>query len=56
MKHLQNAKTIELPGNRLGCKGGAAIVNNLYDKVKILNLANNKIGSIGLNGLIKWLD
>ena len=44
MKHLGNTTTIELPGNRLGKVGGNAIICSLPENIRILNLANNKIG------------
>lgn len=47
---------MELPGNRLGKTGGAAILSNLVDRVKTINLDNNKIGNEGLQNLVKWVD
>lgn len=37
-----------MPGNRLGKKGGEAILSSLVDRVRKINLDNNKIGSEGL--------
>lgn len=48
MKHLSNTQSIELPGNRLGSVGGAAILSNLVDRVRTINLDHNKIGNEGL--------
>ncbi len=56
MKHLSNTQVIELPGNRLGKKGGELILANLADRVRNINLDNNKIGSEGLGHLVKWID
>jgi hypothetical protein len=56
MKHLQNTKVVDLPGNRLGKKGGAAILESLVDKVRVINLSNNNIGADGLQSLVKWID
>jgi hypothetical protein len=41
MKHLHQTKTIDLPGNSFGQKGGAAILGNLTIGVQNINLAHN---------------
>lgn len=56
MKHLSNTESIDLPGNRLGKCGGTAILTSLADKLKSINLDNNKIGSEGLQNLVNWID
>ena len=56
MKHLQNLKVVDLPGNRFGEEGGAAILSSLADNVKSINLNNNKIGSESLLKLVTWID
>lgn len=56
MKHLSNTQVIDLPGNRFGKKGGEAILSSLVDRVKNINLNNNKIGPEGLTHLLKWID
>ena len=56
MKHLSNTQVIDLPGNRFGKKGGEAILSSLVDRVRNINLDNNKIGSEGLSNLVKWID
>jgi hypothetical protein len=48
MKFLSNTEAVELPGNRLGKIGGQAILSSLVEKVRIINLDNNKIGEEGL--------
>lgn len=45
MKHLSNTLVIDMPGNRLGAKGGGAILGSLSDRVRNINLDNNKIGA-----------
>ena len=45
MKYLSNTQVVELPGNRFGQKGGEAILGSLVDRVRNINLDNNKIGS-----------
>jgi len=45
-----------LPGNRLGKEGGIAILSSLSDKIRILNLDNNKIGNEGLLTLVEWIE
>lgn len=47
---------MDLPGNRLGKKGGELILSSLVDRVRNINLDNNKIGSDGLSNLVKWID
>jgi len=56
MKHLENTNSIELPGNRLGKKGGAAILNSLVEKVRNIDLSSNHIGNEGLLSLTRWID
>lgn len=56
MKYLAETKVVDLQGNRLGKKGGAAILSNLVEKVKTINLDNNNIGPEGLQSLVKWID
>lgn len=52
MKHLQSTEVVDLPGNNFGDKGAGAIIENLNNHVKVLNLDNNKIGKIGIENLI----
>ena len=56
MKHLSNTQVIELPGNRLGKKGGEFILANMADRVRNINLDNNRIGPEGLGHLVRWVD
>lgn len=56
MKHLSNTQTVDLQGNRLGKKGGELILSSLVDRVKNINLDNNKIGTEGLGNLVRWID
>ncbi len=56
MKLLENTNSIELPGNRLGKKGGAAILDSLSDKVRNIDISNNKIGNAGLSNLVSWIE
>lgn len=56
MKHLSNTQVVDLPGNRFGRKGGEAILSSLVDRVRTINLDNNKIGSEGMINLVKWVD
>ena len=41
MKYLNNTQIIDLPGNRMGDKGSAAILSNLVERVRQINLDNN---------------
>ena len=41
MKHLRDTTTIEVPGNRLGKVGGAAIIDSLPENIQHINLSNN---------------
>lgn len=41
MKFLSNTQVIELPGNRLGDKGSAAILDSLVDRVRNINMDDN---------------
>lgn len=56
MKYFSNTQVIDLPGNRLGDKGASAILGNLVDRVRTINLDNNKIGQEGLANLVKWIN
>lgn len=56
MKYMSNTQVINLPGNRLGKKGGDAILSSLVDRVRTINLDNNNIGSDGMVNLVKWID
>jgi Leucine-rich repeat (LRR) protein len=56
MKHLTNTQVLELPGNRLGKKGGVAIIGSLSDRIRNINLDNNKIGTDGIASLVGWID
>ena len=56
MKHLSNTLVIDMPGNRLGPKGGAAILGSLSDRVRNINLDNNKIGMKGIMNFVNWVD
>lgn len=56
MHFLKDTRVVDLPGNRLGKVGGSAIISNLIDKVKVLNLDNNHIGEEGLLNLVSWIE
>jgi hypothetical protein len=56
MKYMSNTQVVDLPGNRFGKKGGEAILGSLVDRVRNLNLDNNRIGSEGMVNLVKWID
>ena len=56
MKHLSNTQVVDLPGNRFGKKGGEAILSSLVDRVRNINLDNNKIGPDGMVHLVRWVD
>jgi hypothetical protein len=56
MKMMHNTKAVELPGNKLGKKGGELILSSLTEKVRIIDLSNNDIGTDGLQNLVKWID
>lgn len=45
-----------MPGNRMGDKGSAAILSNLVDRIRQINLDNNQIGIEGIENLSKWID
>jgi len=55
LKHLSSTKTIDLPGNSLGQKGGGAILSSLTPSVKNINLAHNRLGPRAVNQMINWL-
>lgn len=40
----------------MGKKGGELILSSLVDRVKNINLDNNKIGTEGLGNLVRWID
>ena len=56
MKHLASTQVLYMPGNRLGQKGGGAILGSLSERMRNINLDNNQIGHDGLAHLITWID
>jgi hypothetical protein len=56
MRHLLNTQIVDLPGNRLGQKGGEAILSSLAYGIRNLNLDNNQIGPDALHTLVKWIE
>ena len=56
MKHLNGTTSIELPGNRLGKVGGAAILDSLSEQVRNINLSSNKIGLPGVENLARFIE
>ena len=56
MKYLSNTQVVQLPGNRLGDSGSAAIISSLVERVRQINLDNNKIGEEGMRKLSKWIE
>jgi len=56
MRNLPNTRSLELPGNRLGHKGGEAIFSSLGEKVRAINVDHNKIGSKSTLALTRWID
>jgi hypothetical protein len=56
MKYMSNTQVVDLPGNRFGRRGGEVIISSLVDRVRNINLDNNKIGSDGMMSLVKWID
>lgn len=56
MKHLHQTKTIDLPGNSFGQKGGAAILSNLALSVQNINLAHNQLGPRAVSKMISWIS
>ena len=56
MKFLEKTQSICLKGNRIDDRGASEILNNLIDRVRVINLDNNQITSHGLTNLAKWVD
>lgn len=56
MRHMSNTQVVDLQGNRFGKRGGEAILGSLVDRVRNINLDNNKIGSESMGNLVKWID
>lgn len=56
MKHLRDTQSIDLPGNALGGKASAAILESMQEKVRYLNMANNAMGPSACNKLVEWID
>lgn len=56
MKYMTNTQVVDLPGNRFGKRGGEAILGSLVDRVRNINLDNNKIGSESMGSLVRWID
>jgi hypothetical protein len=45
-----------MPSNRLGKEGGGAILEQLTDRIKRINLDNNDIGDHGVMNLVRWIN
>jgi len=56
MKHLKDVQSVDLPDNRLGREGGAAILDSLSEKVRKIDVSSNQIGSASLEKLVHWID
>ena len=56
MKHLQGTQVVDLPGNRLGKRGGAAILGSLAERVRNINLDHNHIGDRSMDRLVSWVN
>lgn len=55
MKYLGLTKKVKLEGNNMGKKGSKAIIKNLNNNIKHLDLSKNNIGQGSILALCQWL-